>query len=120
VIERRKFLRFPVHVFMRYRYYHTIETEGISPVEDMSRGGMRFLAFRGLDKGTLLDMMLDLPGCTRPVYLRGEVAWAQQEEAEHKACRFAVGIKFFKIDNFDKARLLDYVYGEWLRGSVLQ
>lgn len=100
---------------MEYRFSNLAETEGASYVNNLSREGMSFEAQRRLDEGAFLNMKILLPVDDKPIYVTGEVAWTS--EAEKKDCGYTVGIRFFKIDNYDKARLLDYVYTEWLKAS---
>jgi hypothetical protein len=64
----------------------------------------------------MLDLKFFLPDDTKPIYLTGEVIWAN-EYAEKKDLGYAVGVKFHKIDNFDRVRLLDHAYCEWLKSS---
>ena len=61
-------------------------------------------------------MKLVLPGDTSPVYIVGEVAWTN-ENLKKRDFEYMAGVKFSKIDNYDKFRLLDYVYNEWLKTS---
>ena len=114
--ERRKFLRFNTNVTIEYRICRDIEIEGISTAKDLSGEGISFLISKRLERGTLLNMKLLLSENLNPVYLTGEVAWSG-EAAEENDSKHTTGIKFFKIDNLDKIRLLDYVYGEWLKTS---
>lgn len=77
---------------------------------------MRFLVPRQVKRGTLLDLKFLLPGDIKPIYITGEIVWANQDE-EIKDFGYAVGVKFYKIDNFDRVRLLDHAYSEWLKSS---
>ena len=111
--ERRKFLRFTTNINMEYRICREKEIEGMLALRDLSRGGMGFSISKKLDRGTLLDNKLIPPGETNPIYLTGEVAWTNEVQ-QKKDFRYLAGIKFFKIDDLDRARLLDYVYNEWV------
>jgi hypothetical protein len=114
--ERRKFLRFPTDVNAEYRGCREKEISGVSCIKDLSREGMRFSISRKLDTGTLLDMKFMLPGDEKPIYLTGEVIWAN-EPADNEDSMYLIGVKIYKIDNFDRVRLLDHAYTEWLRSS---
>lgn len=115
--ERRKFLRFnTADVGMEYRICQEKELNGTSCVKDLSREGTRFLISKKLNRGTLINMKFVLPGDPRPVYLTGEVMWTA-EIVEQTYPDYMIGIKFRKIDSFDRVRLLDYAYSEWLKSS---
>lgn len=109
-------MRFATNVGMEYRMYHKREISGSSCIKDLSREGMCCSISKKLEKGTLLDMKFLLPGDVKPIYLTGEVMWAN-ESKEKKEFGYIVGVKFSKIDNFDRMRLLDHAYTEWLKLS---
>lgn len=114
--ERRKFLRFPANVTVEYRICRERELDGISSVKDLSREGIGFSVSKRLDRGTLLDMKLVLPQDVEPIYLTGEVAWSGELQ-ERGDFGYIAGVKFFKINNLDRTRLLNYAYSEWLKTS---
>jgi hypothetical protein len=115
--ERRRFLRFTAKdIGVEYRICHEREVNGSSCAKDLSREGMRFATSKKIERGTLVDIKFLLPGEPRPVYLTGEVAWTSAAEEEIDP-GYMIGIKFFKINNFDRARLLDHAYTEWLKSS---
>jgi len=117
VTERRRFLRFMTKdVGVEYRICHEKELNGSSCVKDLSREGTRFAISKKIESGTLLDIKFLLPKEPKPVYLMGEVVWASETE-EEKDPGYMIGVKFFKIDNFDRLRLLDHAYAEWLKSS---
>jgi Tfp pilus assembly protein PilZ len=118
VTERRKFLRFSSNVGIEYRINKEKEICGSSYIKDLSREGLRFLIPRQVENGTMLDLKFLLPGDTKPIFITGEVVWINKYE-EMKDRGYAVGVKFYKIDTFDRMRLLDHAYSEWLKSSKL-
>ena len=113
MIEKRKFLRFSTSVMMEYRLCREKEIDGIACVKELSREGMRFSVNRRLDRGTLLDVKLILDQDSKPVFLTGEIVWVKEPQRK-KDFEYLAGAKFFKIENFDKSKILDYAYNEWL------
>lgn len=114
--EKRKSMRFTADVPMEYRLCRDRLIEGLTSIRDLSRGGMQFPIHRRLERGTLVNIKFILPEDERPVYLTGEVAWASGL-SQKNSYEYFTGIKFFRIDNFDRVRLLDYAYNEWLKIS---
>lgn len=117
--ERRKFLRFSSNVGIEYRINNEREMSGSSYVKDLSREGMRFLMPRRVENGTIMGLKFLLPGDKKPIYITGEVVWINEYE-ESRDFGYAVGVKFYKIDSFDRVRLLDHAYSEWLKSSKSQ
>lgn len=114
--ERRKFLRFNTNVGMEYRISKEREMMGSSYIKDLSREGMKFSLPRRPEKGTMMDLKFLLPDDMKPIYVTGEVRWTNEHD-EQRDSGYAVGVKFHKIDNFDRVRLLDHAYSEWLKSS---
>lgn len=109
--DRRKFMRFSVPVDVKYGA--PVEgIEGLSMSRDVSREGVGFPVNRQMVRGTMLELEINIPGEFIPVIARGEVAWVK-ESAERGD--FDAGVKVVKMDPFDRSRLLEYVYKEWLR-----
>ena len=69
---------------------------------------MRANMKQSVQVGTPVEVCLSVPGDNLPVFATGKVAWADGLEA---------GIRFTKIDQRDRARVLEYVYGEWLKSN---
>ena len=109
--ERRKFMRFNASVDVRYSV-PGMAIEGLSLSKDVSREGMGFPVNRMMPIGTPLELELNIPGKIAPVFARAEVAWVKElaERAD-----FDAGVKVLKVDPFDRSRLLEYVYEEWLK-----
>ncbi len=106
--ERRKFMRFDAALDVEYRTLTLNPIFGKALAKDLSREGMRFGAKHELPPGTPVEICLNVPGDNLPVFATGKVAWADGLDA---------GVKLTKISHQDRARVLEYVYKEWLRGS---
>jgi c-di-GMP-binding flagellar brake protein YcgR len=111
--ERRKFMRFDAALNASYEVAKDAG-RGRSVVKNLSREGVQILADRELAKGTEVGLHMNVPGDNVPVYASAQVAWSSRRESGSGPV-FATGMKFITIDRYDKARLLDYVYSQWLK-----
>jgi len=111
--ERRKFMRFDTAMNGSYEVIKGAG-KGSSEVRNLSREGIQVLVDRELDKGTEVGLHLNVPGDNMPIFACAEVAWNKRVGSVEER-PYAIGMKFTKIDRFDKARLLDYVYTTWLK-----
>ena len=109
ITERRKYMRFAAPLDAEYKTLALNPIFGKALVKDLSREGVRFgLKQSGVPVGTRIQISLNVPGDNLPVFATGKVAWADGLEA---------GIRLTKINQKDRARLLEYVYKEWLKDS---
>ena len=104
--ERRKYLRFNAQMDMEYKTLTLNPLFGKALLKDLSREGLRFNVKESVPIGTPVEISLNVPGDNLPVFATGKVAWADGLDA---------GVKFTKISRTDRARMLEYVYQEWLK-----
>ena len=104
--ERRRFMRFQAPMDLEYRTLTLNPIFGKALAKDLSREGVRMGTKEEIPTGTPVEICLNVPGDNLPVFATGKIAWADGLEA---------GIRFTKIDQRDRARVLEYVYREWLR-----
>ena len=104
--ERRKYLRFSAPLDVEYKTLALNPIFGKALVKDLSREGLRFGIKQNVPVGTPVQIALSVPGDNLPVFATGKVAWADGLDA---------GIKLTKISRTDRARMLEYVYSEWLK-----
>ena len=112
--ERRKFMRFSVPVDVKYGA-PVEDIEGLSMSRDVSREGISFPVNKQMVRGTMVELEMDVPGEIAPIFAQGEVAWVK-ESAERGD--FDAGLKVARMNPFDRSRLLEYVYKEWLKVVV--
>lgn len=112
-LERRKFIRFDTALDASYEILGGT-AKGPSVVKNLSREGAQIVADTEFGTGTEVGLHLNVPGDNVPIFACAEVAWNKKTDSQGKA-GFATGMKFTKIDRYDKARLLDYVYSQWLK-----
>jgi c-di-GMP-binding flagellar brake protein YcgR len=105
-MERRRYMRFDLPVDMEYRTLTLNPIFGKALAQDLSKDGMRANLKHSVPKGTPVEICLNVPGDNLPVFVTGKVTWADGLEA---------GIRFTKIEHRDRARVMEYVYREWLK-----
>ena len=106
--ERRKFLRFNTPLDMEYKTLTLNPIFGKTLAKDLSKEGVRFGIHQSVPVGTPVEISMTVPGDNLPVFATGKVAWADGLDA---------GVKLTKISQNDRARVLEYVYKEWLKTS---
>ena len=108
--EQRRFMRFnlPLPLDLEYRTLTLNPIFGKTLAKDLSKEGLRLNLEQPVPLGTPVEICLNVPGDNLPVFATGKVAWADGLEA---------GIRFTKIDQGDRARVLEYVYREWVRAN---
>jgi len=84
-------------------------------VKNISKSGALIVLDTPLDNGSEINVSLDVPGDNVPIFVSGTVAWQKKSMLEPKTSVYETGIKFAGIDGFDKGRLLDYLYSQWLK-----
>lgn len=109
--ERRKFMRFSASVDVKYAA-PGMAIEGSSLSKDVSREGMGFPVNRMMPTRAPLELEVNIPGEIAPIFAHAELAWVK-ESAERGD--FDAGVRLVNMDPFDRSRLLEYVYNEWLK-----
>jgi len=111
VTERRRFLRFDTALSALCDFVHD-RSKAQCRVKNLSKDGALIVADKKLRQGTEINLTMDVPGDNVPIFASCEVAW-QKEQAGSD--RYETGLKFKKIENSDKGRLLEYIYTQWLK-----
>jgi c-di-GMP-binding flagellar brake protein YcgR len=109
--ERRRFMRFDAFLDVMHSALEGPAIKLRSCLKDLSKEGMRISGENPLRKGSIIELEMKIPGDNVPVFATGEVAWS--EKADKTA--YDSGIRITKIESLDRAKLLDYVYDEWIR-----
>ncbi|MBN1493952.1 MAG: PilZ domain-containing protein [Candidatus Omnitrophica bacterium] len=115
--ERRKFKRFDAYMSVKIRADQVGNFGGVSLSNDLSREGMKIATDRSVDKGTMVDLEINIPDDPKPVYTTGEVMWVMNNSKVQDK-DFELGVKFLMMDPVDKFRVLDYAYNNWLETKV--
>ena len=109
--ERRRFMRFEAILEVIYSLLGKPASKAKSYLKDLSKEGLRLIGNNPLQRGSLVELEMKIPGDNIPIFAFGEVAWARETENS----KYDAGIKFTKIKNNDRLRLLDYVYDQWVK-----
>lgn len=109
--ERRKFMRFSTWLDVLYNALGGPTIKMKSRLKDLSKEGIRMSSDMSMEKGSVLELEMKIPGDNIPIFALGEVAWT--EKTGNAA--YDAGIRFTRIERFDRAKLLDYVYNEWIK-----
>jgi len=67
---------------------------GLSPIQDLSPTGVRFIAEKPFALGSQLELSLQLPMSEEPIHLMGVVVWQRLSEHQSMAEH---GVNFLKI-----------------------
>jgi c-di-GMP-binding flagellar brake protein YcgR len=109
--EKRKFMRFEAVLDVIYSILGNSASKTKSYLKNLSKEGLGLIGNRPLQRGSFVELEMKIPGDNIPIFAFGEVAWAN----ETGKSKYDAGIKFTKIKNQDRARLLDYVYAQWVK-----
>ena len=109
--ERRRFLRFDTAMNALCDIMSD-KSKAPCKVKNLSKEGALIIANKKLREGTELNLTMDVPGDNVPIFASCEVAW---QKGPAGANAYETGVRFKKIDNSDKGRLLEYIYMQWLK-----
>ena len=113
MIEKRRFVRFDTLMNAICEIGRGIKKN--YEVRNISKEGAMLLLDRPLDQGAELNLSVDVPGDNVPIFVSCSVAWQKESVLEPKKVVYETGVKFTKIDSFDKGRFLEYIYSQWLK-----
>ncbi len=108
LVERRKYIRLKTPVSVTY----TAPNTGIvysSVTKDMSADGLRLeTKARDIERGSILELKLELYGANNPVHAKGKVVWIKQLSLEDGApCD--MGIELTEIEEDNKNTFLKFL-----------
>lgn len=99
--DRRIFARLPVSLPLRFIDVGE-NKEGEAETQDISAKGIGLVTNEELSPRTPLEMWLQLPDRSEPLYTRGEVVWSRALEPN----KYQVGVELEKADLMGMARVL--------------
>lgn len=109
--EKRKFVRIEWPVVVQYKALDEPCTQDQIVGRDISEGGVSFVVYERLAKGTRLDMQVQVPFDSMPIFTKGTVVWIKKIGEEHTKT-FEVGVEFTEVDVRDQKRLKMYINNE--------
>lgn len=110
--ERRRFLRFETALNALYEIVSE-KFKAPSKVKNISKEGALLILDKPMREDDEIYLSVDVPGDNIPIFASARVAW--QKGVDRNNTEYETGIKFTKINNLDKGRLLEYIYTQWLR-----
>jgi len=109
--EKRKFVRIDWPIVVQYKALEEPCTEDQIVSKDISEGGISFIVYERLPKWTRLDMQIQVPFDSMPIFVKGKVVWVKKVTgAPTKA--FEAGVIFSEVDPKDQKRLKTYIENE--------
>lgn len=109
--ENRKFVRIEWPVIIKYKTIEEPHAQDQIVSKDISEGGMRFIVYERLMKGTKLDIQFEVPFDSMPISAKGEISWIKKV-GEENSKTFEVGVVFKEIGPVDRKRLKMYIENE--------
>jgi len=82
-------------------------TDTISHSINISGGGIGLNPDTRLSRQQPISLEIMVPGYYKSIFARGEVMWSDPQKVAHTT---KAGIKFTKIDSYDRQMILDYVH----------
>lgn len=109
--EKRRFVRIEWPIVVQYKTLEEPFTKDQIKGKDVSEGGVSFIVYERLSKGTRLDLQIQTPFDSLPVFVKGKVVWIRNIGEEHKKT-FEVGVEFTEINPRDQKRFKAYINNE--------
>lgn len=109
--EKRRFVRIDWPVVVQYKALEEPSTQDQIVGRDISEGGISFTVYERLAKGTKLDMQVQVPFDSMPIFVKGKVVWIRKAGEEHGKA-FEIGVSFIEVDPKDKRRFKMYIENE--------
>ena len=109
--EKRKFVRIDWPVLVQYKTLEDPLTNDQIVGKDISEGGVSFIVYERLSRGMNLDIQIQTPFDSLPIFAKAKVAWIENVGKEHEKM-FEVGVEFTEINQKDQTRLKTYIENE--------
>lgn len=109
--EKRKFVRIEWPVVIHYKTIEEPVTQDQIVGKNISEGGVCFVVYERLAKGTRLDMQIQIPFDSMPIFVKGIIVWIRKLGDEH-ANTYEVGVLFTEVDPKDQKRFKTYINDE--------
>ena len=112
MVEKRRFVRIDHPIRVRYRIEGKEEGEGEALSKNIGGMGICLLLNEAFPVGSLLKLILDVPGTGEPVETAAQVVWVDKVERRDgsSTADFEVGVKFTSITNVGKASIINFIY----------
>lgn len=108
--ERRRFLRFTTALNAICDIVSEKKRSSYR-VKNISKEGALLLLDRQLREGSEIKLSMDVPGDNIPILASCQVAWQKPFESD----KFETGVRFTRLENLDRSRLLEFIYLQWIK-----
>lgn len=112
--ERRRFLRFEAALNAFCEIVNE-KWKTASKIKNISKDGALLVLPKPVSEGSELKLSMDVPGDNVPIFASCQVAWQKGTKWPHEGEAYETGVKFTKMDNVDRGRLLEFIYAQWLK-----
>ncbi len=109
--EKRKFVRIEWPVVVNYKTLEEPFTNDQIVGNNVSESGLSFVVYERLSKGTRLNIQLQTPFDSLPIFVKGEVVWIR-DLADMRTKTFEIGVNFIEVNPGDQKRLKIYIDNE--------
>ena len=106
MLERRKYPRFELKVNAKYKLMSDEEVFKLATTKNISAEGLCFESQEKLNKGSHVNLEVDLGDKMPPVSLIGEIRWVKEIKTPEKS--YVNGLKLIDIPKSDEGRFLKY------------
>ena len=107
--EKRRFMRLKAPLVVHKVLVDGCATDYRMAVVDVSREGLRLSGADLLPVNSYVELQIKFPGIIRLFIVFGQVAWSKKIKSNCES-----GIRITKIDENDRAQLLEYAYSTTL------
>ncbi|MFH1996526.1 MAG: PilZ domain-containing protein [Candidatus Omnitrophota bacterium] len=104
--ERRRYMRFKTSLQVFYKVLNGLPTAIESSVVDVSREGLRLSDEKGMMKGSIVELSINIPGENEPVVAFAEEIWSRQSGEK----KYDKGMRFTNISQDARSKLIGYAY----------
>jgi c-di-GMP-binding flagellar brake protein YcgR len=108
--EKRKTFRLNAYHLAKYRLSSQGEWQSaLASIGDISAGGARLRTEEKIARGSVLEMFINFPQLSSPVFCKAKVVWVKKIGKDN---RFDMGLEFLEIDDLLRQeinRRIDYV-----------
>lgn len=104
-MNRRRYYRFSVNLEVKYRILESLKDYQGSLTEDMCEEGIRINLPEFIKPDTRLELVVKIPGESRPLAAIGRVAWIKKAVLSDF---YTAGINFLHINARNKERFYKY------------
>jgi len=103
--EKRKYIRIEAPVVVTYKMSDVPSGTKKTITKDFSEGGIRFPVYEKLKIGSPLELHIETPFDTIPIFAVGQIVWTKALSTKEGREIYDVGVKFTKMRTFDKKRM---------------